>query len=150
MLSKCSAVRGCSTVSLYYQRKRTAEFFAVSDTPTFVYSVLGVGILCSVLLSLGIGRRWVALFLWVIWLSLFNRNPFIGNPSIPFIGVALLLMAALPSGEPLAQRKPEIDWHVPNWVAHAGLTLLMLGYTVSGLHKLTASLGRMVPRSHMC
>ena len=73
------------------------NLFAVSDTPTFVYSVLGVGILCSVLLSLGIGRRWVALFLWVIWLSLFNRNPFISNPSIPFIGVALLLMAALPS-----------------------------------------------------
>ena len=69
----------------------------------------------------------------------FNRNPFISNPSIPFVGVALLLMAALPHGEPWARTKSVLDWQVPNWVANGALFLLMTGYTVSGLHKLTAS-----------
>ena len=114
------------------------NLFSLSDSPAFVYSVLGIGILGGVCLIMGVERRAVSLILWIVWLSLFNRNPFISNPSIAFVGFALLIMAALPNGEPFAWRKTQFDWHVPNWVSHGALLLLMLGYTVSGLHKLTA------------
>ena len=115
------------------------NLFSISDTPMVVHGVLITSLVCTVMLMLGISRRWVALILWICWLSFFNRNPFISNPSIPFIGVALLLMAALPHGEPWARRPPMHNWQVPNWVASGTLLLLMLGYTISGLHKLTAS-----------
>ena len=114
------------------------NLLSLSDTPLTVHLMIGAGIVCSLLLVLGLRRRAVALILWVVWLSLFNRNPFISNPSIPFIGMALLLMAALPNGEPLSRQKPQLDWHVPNWVALGALFVLMMGYTVSGLHKLTS------------
>ena len=115
------------------------NLFSLSGSASMVYSVIGFGCVCATLLTLGVARRGVALCLWVVWLSLFNRNPFISNPSLHFIGLALLILAALPYGEPLAYRESADRWHVPEWVSTAGLYMLMLGYTVSGLHKLTAS-----------
>lgn len=114
------------------------NLFWISDAPQMVYFVLGLGVCLSILLGLGWQRRWVSLVLWLIWMSLFNRNILISNPSIPYIGLLLLVLAALPTGEPFARKAPSLGWQIPNWVAWGLLISLMGGYTASGLHKLTS------------
>jgi predicted DCC family thiol-disulfide oxidoreductase YuxK len=113
--------------------------FTFGDSPTAVMVILGCAILLSVLLALGVQRRIIALLLWWIWASLFNRNILISNPSIPFIGLLLLICAALPRGEPLARAKTRANWAFPQWVYWGLLLALMGGYTASGLHKLGAA-----------
>ena len=117
---------------------RLPNLFALSDSVAVVWAALGCGALLSICLGVGWRRRWSALALWLLWASLFGRNPLISNPGMPYIGVALLLMAALPRGEPLALDPPRPGWRLPAWLPGALLVSLMAGYTVSGLHKLSA------------
>ncbi len=114
------------------------NIFALSDSPIAVQIVVGLSSLLSLCLAVGYRRRWAALLLWLIWASIFNRNPLISNPSIPFIGLLLLVCAALPTGEPASRDGAVLDWAVPTWLPRTLLLTLMIGYTVSGLHKLTA------------
>ena len=110
--------------------------FWISDSPAMVYGVLGAGVLLSLALALGLKRRLVALGLWFVWMSLFNRNILISNPALPFVGLLLLIMAALPAGEPYAVDDPVEGWEFPAWVYWGVLLSLMGGYTASGCHKL--------------
>ena len=54
----------------------------------------------SLLFAAGIWRRGVSLLLWFGWACLFHRNNLILNPSIPLVGLLLLLCALRPPGEP--------------------------------------------------
>jgi predicted DCC family thiol-disulfide oxidoreductase YuxK len=112
--------------------------FAISDSPLAVQAIIGISVVLCICLSIGYRRRWAAIALWLIWASIFNRNPLISNPSIPFIGLLLLVCAVLPSGEPASRDPAVLDWAPPSWLSRALLLTLMLGYTVSGIHKLTA------------
>ncbi len=114
------------------------NIFALSDSAVAVQSVIGLSIVLSVCLAMGYRRRWAALLLWLVWASIFNRNPLISNPSIPFIGLLLLVCAALPAGEPASRDGAVLDWAPPSWLPRALLLTLMIGYTVSGIHKLGA------------
>ena len=103
---KCLAMKVCSLVSRFCQLLMPFPIYFQSQMLRRWCTGTHHAMVCAIMLSLGFGRRWVAITLWICWLSLFNRNPsFMGNPSIPFVGVALLLMAALPHGEPWARTK---------------------------------------------
>jgi hypothetical protein len=89
--------------------------------------------------SIGNRSRTKLVLLWYGWACLLNRNIFIGNPSLPFIGWLLLACACIPEGEPLSiQRRADRDWQMNPIIFHGAWFLLGAGYTLSGLHKATA------------
>jgi hypothetical protein len=94
--------------------------------------------LLSLALLAGVYRRWVALPLWFGWACLFNRNPFIANPSLPYVGFLLLACAIVPNESPLRPSLPPAEraWSIPRPLYWGAWLLLGLGYTLSGLHKL--------------
>ena len=109
----------------------------------FGYQTPNDGLQCSELGHHALCRTWPwfqaahgVIGLVAVWMSLFNRNILISNPSLPFIGLLLLVLAALPSGEPNAMDEPVAEWHFPTWVYWGLLITLMGGYTASGCHKL--------------
>lgn len=112
------------------------NLFWISDAPWMVYLTLSSGVVLSLLLMVGLGRRGVSFGLWLIWMSLLNRNLFISNPSLPFVGLLLLVLTVLPKGEPTLRSSGEPGWVLPHSVHLALLMTLMAGYTVSGCHKL--------------
>lgn len=94
--------------------------------------------LLSLSLLAGLYRRWLAIPLWFGWACLFNRNPFIANPSLPYVGFLLLACAIVPNEPCLRPSLPraERDWSIPRALYRGAWLLLGLGYTLSGLHKL--------------
>jgi predicted DCC family thiol-disulfide oxidoreductase YuxK len=126
-----------SGVGLFPEAKALPSF-GVFPNPLFLFdapafAVLFLLLLCllSVLLTFGWRRRICALCIWFGWAALLSRAPFIANPSIPFIGLLLLGLAALPGdlSTPAARSSAALLWKGV-WV------ILALSYTVSGLHKL--------------
>lgn len=109
-------------------------------TPSDARLWLSVGCALAVALAAGVWRRPVALVLWFGWACLFNRNPFIANPSIPYVGWLLLACAVIPNEAPLRPSlpRPDDDWAVPQPLYFGAWLLLGLGYTLSGLHKLAS------------
>ena len=111
------------------------------DSPAFVTGFLVVLLALSGTFTVGFFRRTSAVLLWYGWACLFNRNNFISNPGIPYIGLILLLSAAVPLGEALSvsRRKDNEPWTFPAWVFRTAWILLAVGYTFSGLDKLLTS-----------
>lgn len=98
----------------------------------FVAALAGL----SVAFTLGFCRRSMALALWFGWACLFNRNNLISNPSLPYIGMLLLLSIIVPAGEPFSLRWKRDKWVFPAGVYWAAWALLALGYAFSGWTKL--------------
>ena len=91
----------------------------------------------SIALALGWRRRLVSLLLWYGWACLFNRNNLIANPSLPYVGLLLLVVAAAPPGEPRDPTRPS-RWRLPRDLERVVAFLLFAGYTYSGWTKLPA------------
>jgi predicted DCC family thiol-disulfide oxidoreductase YuxK len=108
--------------------------------PSFAVAWCVLGAVLGLLLALGWRRVPVCLALWLVWAALFNRNPLIANPSIPYVGMMLILMALVPDGEALRwrgrARAPGRPWAMPLGVYAAAWLLMAVGYTFSGLEKL--------------
>lgn len=107
--------------------------------PWFSVAWCLLGAVLALLLAAGWRRVPVALALWFVWAALFNRNMLTSNPSIPYVGVLLLLIALVPDGEPWRWRGRARDprgWGMPAGVFFAAWALMALGYTFSGLVKL--------------
>jgi hypothetical protein len=115
----------------------------VWDSPGSV-TVLLVGLVAAALLfALGVARRATAVVLWFGWAALFHRNNLISNPSIPYVGLLLLLTLLVPPGEGLTpvRRRPARSgapgaWRFPAAVYGTAWIVLAAGYTYSGLVKL--------------
>lgn len=109
------------------------------DSPGDVRFVLLALTGFSSLFMLGVFRHIAAVFLWFGWACLFNRNNLISNPSIPYVGILLLLSTLIPSGEKysLWPRKKE-PWFFPCGVYWTSWFLMAAGYTISGLIKLSS------------
>ena len=90
----------------------------------------------SVAFAAGWLRPLVSICLWLGWTALFHRNNLIGNPSIPYVGLLLLLCALVPTGEPLALAKRDDRWAMPKWVFRCAWILLAAGYSFSGYTKM--------------
>lgn len=106
------------------------------DSPLVVRLFLGTLMILALLLAAGICRRSSALLLWFGWACLFNRNNLIINPSIPYIGLLLLLSVLVPLGESYCLTKARNDWKLPAGVYGTAWILLAAGYSYSGWMKL--------------
>lgn len=117
--------------------------FWISDSPAFVTSVLVSGSVLSVLFAVGFKDRWVAVVLWWIWASLFDRNPLIANPGLPYVGWMLLAHACLaprPYGSWDGRGAPDAGsgWRFPQPLHLAAWLVLAAGYSYSGYTKLVS------------
>jgi hypothetical protein len=106
------------------------------ESPVFVtIFLIGLSIL-SVIFAAGIRRRPAGVMLWYGWACLFNRNNLINNPSLPYVGLLLLLTIAVPAGESL-RLKPAIPaWQFPSMAYWTAWIALAAGYSFSGWMKL--------------
>jgi predicted DCC family thiol-disulfide oxidoreductase YuxK len=108
------------------------------DSPQFVTAFLVALAVLAVAFMAGSYRRTAAVLLWFGWACLFNRNNLIGNPSIPYVGLLLLLTALVPAGEPLRVGRRADAWvflTAPFWTAWV---LMAVGYSYSGVVKLAS------------
>lgn len=102
----------------------------VNDSVATVIILTLLGMAGSVCLFLGKGDRLAALILWYILTCFFDRNPFISNPSLPYVGWLLLGFAAIP------KVKDKKDWKMPESLFLAGWVAMSAGYSYSGYMKL--------------
>jgi hypothetical protein len=132
---------GDASISPLYPLFPNILFIADSSTAVAALLVTAMGL--SVLLIIGLQDRFAAIGLWYVWACLFTRNPLISNPSIPFIGWMLLAHACLPRGPEGSldgRRNPSLarDWEFSGAVYAVAWIVMSIGYTYSGLAKLTS------------
>ena len=84
-----------------------------------------LGTVMAGLITVGWGRRWLAIPLLYLWLCSNNLAAFDITPVSQWCGLGLLLLSLVPSGEPLTIRKANEEWQVPSSFANAGLVLLL-------------------------
>jgi hypothetical protein len=117
------------------------SLLALCDSPRggFVF-VSGLAVL-SFCFMVGALRRVAAVLLWYGMACLFNRNNLIANPSLPYMGMLLLLTATVPPGEPWSLTRPATHraWFFPLWTFRAAWILMAAGYTIGGVDKLLFS-----------
>lgn len=106
------------------------------DSPATVTVFLSVLLILALSLAAGFFRHAAAILLWFGWACLFNRNNLINNPSIPYIGLLLLLSTIVPNGEALRRARTKHAWEFPIIVYWAAWILLATGYSFSGWMKL--------------
>jgi hypothetical protein len=106
------------------------------DSPSCVTAFLSGLTLLSLAFTAGAFRRSAAVLIWFGWACLFNRNNLILNPSIPYIGLLLLLSALVSPGEGWALAKKHAGWQLPSSVYWTAWILLAAGYSYSGWTKL--------------
>ena len=104
------------------------------DSPGTVTIFLTVLTVLALLFAVGFQRRAVALVLWYGWACLFNRNVLIGNASLPYVGLLLLLTAVVPEREPWrmtyrrAAHRDGAVFQMPAAVWFAAWVLMATGY----------------------
>ena len=106
------------------------------DSPAVVTAFLAILVILSLTFAAGFFRHIIAVLLWYGWACLFNRNNLISNPSIPYIGLLLLLTVCVPSGESLNRKQTNYSWHFPIMVYWTAWILMAAGYSFSGWMKL--------------
>ena len=113
--------------------------FWISDAPSTAALVVWLGALLAIPLALGVFDRTAAVLIWILWASLHARMPLIANPSIPFIGLLLLVHACLPKSPALWARAPGGDTFRFDAHVFGALWIVMaLGYSYSGYTKLVS------------
>lgn len=107
----------------------------VWDDPLAVLGLLAGGTVCGGLLVAGRTDRAAALGAWYVLACLYARNPLIANPSLPYVGWLLLAHALIAPPREIDLARP---WRMPDVVHAAGWIALAVGYSYSGLHKLSS------------
>jgi len=105
-------------------------------SPAALTVILASFAVLSLCFAAGFLRPLVAIILWFAWTALFHRNNLILNPSVPYIGLLLVLCSIVPGGDPLSFGKICGDWEMPAWIPRCASFLLAAGYTFSGYTKL--------------
>jgi hypothetical protein len=108
------------------------------DSPAVVTVFLVLLSISAVAFAVGCFRHAAAILLWYGWACLFNRNNLINNPSIPYIGLILLLSVLVPTGEAFAFKRPNRFWQFPVVVYWTAWVLMAAGYSFSGWIKLSS------------
>jgi len=113
----------------------------IADTPAVAVGLVLAGALAGVALALGWRDRIAALVAWYVLACLLTRDPLITNPSLPYVGLLLLVHAAQPrapygSLEAVGRTDPAGGWRLERGAWLAYWTALAVGYTYSGWTKL--------------
>lgn len=116
------------------------NLLTVVDSPLAIQSFLALLGVTALIFAAGYIRPAAAVLLWYGWTCLFGRNLLISNPGLPYVGLTLLLCALVPAGEGLKPGALRADkgWAMPFWLWSAAFYALMVGYSYSGLMKLSA------------
>lgn len=101
----------------------------LNDSPFAVLALIITGILSGICLSIGKLDRLAALVGWYILTCLFDRNPLIANPSLPYVGWLLLAHVCIP-------RPKKCTWKMPEGIFLAAWIAMAVGYSYSGYTKL--------------
>lgn len=113
------------------------------NTPAGISYFFGLGAILSMGVISGAGRRVCALLIWYGWAAMFNQNPLTADPSISFVGLLLLGLAIIPTGEPLAiklrskQNKPA--WYMPGALYWGMWVVFGLTFSITGIAKLSSA-----------
>lgn len=113
----------------------------LSDSTAVVYVLGAISVILSLFILLGWHRCLSALALWFVLTSFYGRNLLTEHPALPFIGLLLLLLAIIPSGEWLSldrRQKHGGSWTMPYFVYFGALFVLGASYSLSGFDKLHA------------
>ena len=109
------------------------------DSPVFVTAFIFSLLVLAIVFATGFFRRIAAILLWFGWACLFNRNNLINNPSIPYIGLLLLLSVIVPIGEAVNPKCASGSWTFPRLVYWTAWILMAAGYSFSGWMKLQSA-----------
>lgn len=117
--------------------------FLFADGPAAVTLVLCVGVLAALALALGWRDRIAAVTAWCVLAALLGRNPLTADPSLPYVGLLLLLHAGVPrapygSLEARGRVDPAGSWHLPRALWRVAWILMAAGYGYSGFTKLAS------------
>ncbi len=103
----------------------------LNDSPLTVSILLVIGALSGICLLVGKKDRYAAILSWYILTCIFDRNPLIANPSLPYVGWLLLAHSCLPLYD-----KAKHAWRMPKGIFFAAWLSMALGYSYSGYTKL--------------
>lgn len=106
------------------------------DSPASIAAFLVALVLLALAFAAGFLRRAAAVLLWYGWACLFDRNNLINNPSIPYVGLILVLSLLVPAAEPWSVRRASRDWQFPGMVYWTAWILMAAGYSFSGWMKM--------------
>ncbi len=110
-----------------------------NDSASFVYGLGVLSVLLSGCIVLGWNRPLAAGILWYIHACFFGYNFLTEDPTLAFIGLLLLMLVVIPTGEPLSFSRRNSSWQMPFFVFWGMLFLVGLGYTVSGIDKFSGT-----------
>ncbi|MGK0184746.1 MAG: hypothetical protein ACI9R3_000520 [Verrucomicrobiales bacterium] len=97
------------------------------------------GVVAGIGIVIGRYRAFWCILAWLIWAWLFARNNLILNPSMPYVGLLLLICACLPQGEAcVVGKRADSEWKFPAMAWWSVWILLAVGYTYSGVAKLSS------------
>lgn len=113
------------------------------DSPGAITAALCAGLALATAFAAGWRDRQAAVALWFVLTCLFDRNPLIANPSLPYVGWLLLAHALLPvapRGAWDARRRTDggAAWRKPAAVHAAAWIVMAVGYGYSGYTKLAS------------
>jgi predicted DCC family thiol-disulfide oxidoreductase YuxK len=100
------------------------------DSPLSIQIFLGILAISSLGLIFQRSTTTCAIICWYGFACLFNRNNFISNPSLFYVGWILLALIVIP-----AKRS---KFNFPKLIFNGGWFIMGLSYTISGLHKAMA------------
>jgi predicted DCC family thiol-disulfide oxidoreductase YuxK len=119
------------------------NLLAICDTPHFVFSLVALSVILSILFAIGFQDRFASVGLWYVGACFLGRNPLIANPALPYAGWLLLAHAFLPSApygswSARGRTDPRGSWTMTPSIYLSAWILMALGYTFSGFMKLSS------------
>lgn len=117
------------------------NLLALSDTPAVVTVLVAAAAVASVAFAVGWHDRVAAVGIWYVLACLFGRNPLTLNPGLPFVGLLLLVHAAIPrapfgSWPARGRADPAGGWFFPRPLFTMLWIVMAIAYTYSGWIKL--------------
>lgn len=106
----------------------------ISHAVTFAYAIVILGILGALLLMIGWQSRWAACMTWLVWVSLWNRNPLLLDGDDAVLKMMSFYLMLSPCGnswsvDTFLNKKPQ---HVAVWPLRLIQFQIALIYFVSG------------------
>jgi predicted DCC family thiol-disulfide oxidoreductase YuxK len=119
------------------------NLLALSDTSWVVTTLVASAALASIALAVGWHDRLAAIWIWYVLACLFGRNPLTLNPSLPFVGLLLLVHAVTPSApfgswRAWGRTDPAGTWFFPRPFFTMLWIVMAIAYTYSGWTKLAS------------